>query len=557
MPIKTFTKNYLYKHILNLWILNRAKRDPKTGDKAVVAILNGGGSRAGKTFDIVHVLLTIMRNFADPKSKNARPLYIAVYRDTLVNARKRTFEDFTKCLRIIGLVEGKDFTTTNSATVKIEIMGHTIEFLGIPPANQQPVGCDIAFVNELIENNNEASFIGIKRRTELLFLADWNPKESVHWAYNIERFNTFYTLTTYLDNKHLPEGLKSEAEAQCPWMFEDSELYLETYTDYGEKKEYKLPADFDLAKWKRGEYAFDGFLRRRWLKEEAPENCREEDLWKYRRINHDNIKTANRADYLTYGMGIPSGQEGAIFKDVTWVKEMPKELDNQHFGLDYGFSNDPSSLVSCGNIGMDMYVQKLCYQKTGTSDLLFDLIEKPILNEEKRRYIEANNEEWYKKLQELRFLLTKSYAIQYENEDLRNNAIDTAKENLFNHIDSGLPIAPIYIVTDTADLYKGRGSESEQNFTIDLNLIAQRKGYNWSFIKVGSKPIVPGIALMKKFNLHFIEDNDVRTEQQNYVYLKDDAGNPTNIPDKDSKYNHIFDAARYCIWKMFKYLFPV
>lgn len=555
MPIKTFTKNYLYKHILNLWILNRAKRDPKTGDKAVVAILNGGGSRAGKTFDIVHVLLTIMRNFADPKSKNARPLYIAVYRDTLVNARKRTFEDFTKCLRIIGLVEGKDFTTTNSATVKIEIMGHTIEFLGIPPANQQPVGCDIAFVNELIENNNEASFIGIKRRTELLFLADWNPKESVHWAYNIERFNTFYTLTTYLDNKHLPEGLKSEAEAQCPWMFEDSELYLETYTDYGEKKEYKLPADFDLAKWKRGEYTFDGFLRRRWLKEEAPENCREEDLWKYRRINPDNIKTANRADYLTYGMGIPSGQEGAIFKDVTWVSDIPDYLDNSYFGLDYGWSSDPSALVLCGNVGMSMYVKKLCYQKTGTSDLLFDLIEKPLLNEEKRRYIEANSENWYHNLIELRKQLRIAHANNYKSEEEKIIAIDNANENLFNHIDNGLPIEPIYVVTDTQDVYKGRGETKEQLFTTDLNMIAQKKGYNWNFIKVGSKPLISGIALMKKFDLHFVDDKDLRIEQENYCYMKDDSGNITNLPDKDSKYNHALDAARYCIFKFFKYMF--
>ncbi len=86
-------------------------------------------------------------------------------------------------------------------------------------------------------------------------------------------------------------------------------------------------------------------------------------------------------------------------------------------------------------------------------------------------------------------------------------------------------------------------------------MLAQKKGYSWSFIKVGSKPIVPRIALMKKYNLIFIEDDDFKREQQNYCFIKDDAGNLTNMPDKDSKWNHILDAAGYCIWKMFKYMF--
>lgn len=204
---------------------------------------------------------------------------------------------------------------------------------------------------------------------------------------------------------------------------------------------------------------------------------------------------------------------------------------------------------------MDMYIEKLCYQKTGTSELLFDLIRKPILNEEKRRYVEANGQEWYSKLLDLRSKLTLSYAKSYIDDEQRHNAIDNAKDELQEHINNGLPIAPIYIVTDTADVYKGRGAAVEQQFTLDLNLLAQQHGFNWKFIKVGSKPIVPRIALMKKFNLHLVKDKDFEIEQQNYCYAKGEDGKPTNLPDKDSKWNHIWDSAGYAIWKFFRFTF--
>ena len=520
MPIKTFTKNYLYKHILKLWVLNRAKTDPDTGDRATVAILNGGGSRAGKTFDIVHVLLTIMRGYADPKSKNPKRLYIAVYRDTLVNARKRTFEDFTKCLRIIGLEEGKDFTTTNSATVKIEIMGHTIEFLGIPPANQQPVGCDIAFINELIENDNYASFIGIKRRTELLLLADWNPKESTHWAYDIKRFNTFYTTTTYLDNKHLPDGLKSEAESQCPYDFADSELYLETYDDYGKMYNKKLPEDFDFKKWKNGDYDFDGFLRRRWLKPERPEICKEEDYHLYRADNLKNKEagTISRSDWYTYGEGIPCAQEGAVFKDVKFVEEFPEIMEEVHFSIDFGYSCDKSCLMRVGiKSGMDMYLECHTYQPTPTPEILWDLIVPQIEIEIERRKREAKGNE----------------------------------------------IADIIIVCESSDLYKDESGF--YRFVDDMNTLSLQHGKLWTFIKVKKPGIVPRVSAMKKFNIHLVVPSDknqtyryemgqhFKKEQENYVYSQTPDGKPTNIPDPKSKWNHAWDSAGYCVWELFSY----
>lgn len=577
MPIVKITKNYLYNYIMTLYLANKNRPDPQTGDPTKPVILMGGGSRAGKTVAVAQVILTFMENYADPAAKNKKKLYIIVYRNTSVDSRK-TFKDFIEEYDRIGLLPieqrrnektGKfemrgDYEKVESPKPILRYKGHTIEFMGMPENGQEAVGCDIAFINEILENKNDHAFYSIVRRTVLLTMADWNPKESVHYIYGIKRFNFHYPVTTYLDNKWLPTGQKADAEAQSPWDFEDSIYEVEISDQLGNLRRYKVPEGFTLEKWYSGYYQsqeatvkFDGFLRRKWLKEERPENCREEDYHKYRKqhaLNYEN-GTVNRAEWLTYGEGIPSGQEGAIFKEVKWVDKFPDEVDNCYFGLDFGFSNDPSALVKCGNIGMDMYMEKLCYQKTGTSDLLFDLITKPLLNEEKRRYIESNSIEWYKKLCELREELTKKYSFVYVNEDARNDEIDTAKDNLAAHIDSGLPIEPIYVVTDTADMYKGRGAMVEQQFVLDLNMLAQKNGYDWKFIKVGSKPIVPRIALMKKFNLFAIKDKDFEIEQQNYCFVKDDSGNLTNLPDKDSKWNHIWDAAGYCIWKFYRNMF--
>lgn len=561
----TITRNYLYKRILDLWIQNRAKLDPETGERRVVAVMNGGGSRAGKTYVITNLIYTIMTHFADPKSKGARALHIIIYRDTLVSARA-TYKDVIDCFTGMGLLEGMDeqirrgqadYKTTNSAEVKIEMYGHLIQFKGLPEEGKEPSGCDISFINELIEHKNKHAFDGIKRRTRLLLMADWNPKDSVHWAYNLQGHNIFYTVTTYWDNKHLPDGLKAEMEQECPWEFDDSELYLETYDDYGKQINKRLPEGFNFIDWKKGNYDFDGFIRRRWLKPERPENCREEEYHLYRRVNalNESNLTINRASWLTYGEGISSGQAGAIFHDVKWVKEFPNSVDMSLFGLDFGFSNDPSCLTIVGNIGMDMYIKKLTYTKTPTSDILWDLIERPILNEEKRRYIEANGEDWDNRLGILRYEVQKAASIMYENSDLRSMAIDEAKANLIEFKDSGVEIDRIRVICDTADVYKGRGGAEEQQFVSDLNRLSIMYGYYWSFEKVGAKPIVPRISLMKKFNLCLIEDDDLKAEQQNYCYIKDSAGNLTNMPDKDSKWTHaLVDSAGYAIWKGFKHL---
>jgi len=502
---------------------------------------------SSKTWDTFQLLIVILSSFSS--GANKKSIHVDVYRKTMVLARDNSFKDCLDCFENLGLIKKgvgheKNFDyeavgDSGNAAPTIRIWGHTIDFKGMPiPSLSGKIEtgqADIVYINEIVENDDKRVMVKIMQRCYMLFLADGNPSLTTHWAYGMKMFNLFETKTTYLDNVHLPAVKRGEYESWCPWDFADS--VVDTIDDFGVGK---------------------GFKRRRWLKPELPESMTyEQDVdGLYRKPNKLNVLRgdADRTQWLVYGEGEKCGQSGAIFKEVSWVSEFPQSLDNVHFGLDFGFSNDPSCLTRCGNIGMDMYIEKLCYQKTPTSDLLFDLVEKQLLNEEKRRYIEANGEQWYDRLLALRSKRLQIISKLYANDEMRGNAIDSIDDSLSNHIEDAVHIEPIIIVTDTADVYRS-GTGGEQQFVYDLNIRANQYGYNWQFIKVGAKPIVPRISLMKKFKLFLIEDKDFRDEQQNYVYITDSEGNPTNIPDKASKFNHIWDSAGYCIWKMFKWIF--
>jgi hypothetical protein len=271
--------------------------------------------------------------------------------------------------------------------------------------------------------------------------------------------------------------------------------------------------------------------------------------------NATNIlnKKLAQANVLTNYRELKGIEEGNAFK--TNVYDITVQDCHEYYANGILVHNcDPSVLVKVGNIGKDLYLKKICYQKTPTSDLLFDLIERPLLEEEARRYIEANSEEWYEELCQLRVAVQEAAARMYPSAEERTMAIEDAKIKLIDFREGGVQIDKIIVVCDTQDVYKGRGAMVEQQFVSDLNRLSIMYGYYWNFVKVGAKPIVPGISLMKKFNLILIKDKDVEIEQQNYCYAKDSSGELTNMPDKDSSFNHFWDASRYVIWKMFKHL---
>lgn len=476
-----FEPNYLAYYMMYVWSEYRDAVDPETGKKACVKFFNQGGTRSGKTYDAIHTIWKIC-----DANKEAK-LYISVYRETLVKARDTTLKDFLECFELMRLVEGKDYEktgTNSSGRPIITLYGNTIEFKGIPETGKEAGRSDIAYVNEATELRNKDGFLGIMQRCELLFIADWNPSLTEHFAFEFDRqFNCYYTNTSYLDNKNLKESLVSLYESWCPFDFSDSHIEVVDNLGIG-----------------------GGFVRRIWDKPEKPDTVLVDLEGKYRKDNAINKErgTIDRWRWLVYGEGEKARQEGAIFPNVTWIKEFPNlEYEDVYFGLDFGYTNDPSVLTRVGVLNKTLYAEKMCYQKTPDVEILFDLIEPLILKDVERRLLQSE----------------------------------------------GFEYPDIIIACDSADKYK------DVNFVRDLNILSGQKGYNWQFVKVKKPHIVTRISLTKRFDLMFVEDTHFKIEQQNYVYMRGTDGKVTNIPKPIDDFNHIFDSMMYCVWHFFRWYF--
>jgi phage terminase large subunit len=65
--------------------------------------------------------------------------------------------------------------------------------------------------------------------------------------------------------------------------------------------------------------------------------------------------------WRVYGLGQTGKIEGTVF-DYRIVDDMPAQTDKRAFGLDFGFTNDPTTLVECGISDGEIYGREVIYQ---------------------------------------------------------------------------------------------------------------------------------------------------------------------------------------------------
>lgn len=91
----------------------------------------------------------------------------------------------------------------------------------------------------------------------------------------------------------------------------------------------------------------------------------------------ENIKNGTADDYMwkVYGLGLRGAMRGLVFKNVIWIDEFPKNIYYQ-YGLDFGFTNDPSALVKHGSKGKDDYYELLFYEPIDNAIAMSDYFDK-------------------------------------------------------------------------------------------------------------------------------------------------------------------------------------
>lgn len=78
--------------------------------------------------------------------------------------------------------------------------------------------------------------------------------------------------------------------------------------------------------------------------------------------------------WKVYGLGIRAAMEGLIHPNVTWIDEYPEDIDEEAWGLDFGYTQDPSALVRCGVKGKNLFLKKYIYSPTPSPDVLAELL---------------------------------------------------------------------------------------------------------------------------------------------------------------------------------------
>lgn len=86
-------------------------------------------------------------------------------------------------------------------------------------------------------------------------------------------------------------------------------------------------------------------------------------------------RRGNKQWFRVYGEGLLGEVEGKIYKDWAFIDEIPHEARLERYGLDFGYSNDPSSLVAIYKYNDGFVLDEILYQKGLSNKQLADTIQ--------------------------------------------------------------------------------------------------------------------------------------------------------------------------------------
>jgi len=75
----------------------------------------------------------------------------------------------------------------------------------------------------------------------------------------------------------------------------------------------------------------------------------------------ERLKEVNPEYYKIYGLGIPGNNVGTIFT-INVIDTMPEDAEFLAFGMDYGYSIDPTTFMCLARKGNDLYIDELLYK---------------------------------------------------------------------------------------------------------------------------------------------------------------------------------------------------
>ena len=78
--------------------------------------------------------------------------------------------------------------------------------------------------------------------------------------------------------------------------------------------------------------------------------------------------------WKVYGLGEVGVVDGVIFENWEVVKQIPESAELLGYGLDFGFTNDPTALISVYRFNSELYVKELIYKTRLTNNDIVNLM---------------------------------------------------------------------------------------------------------------------------------------------------------------------------------------
>ena len=84
----------------------------------------------------------------------------------------------------------------------------------------------------------------------------------------------------------------------------------------------------------------------------------------------ENLKETDIELWKVYARGMTGKIEGLVFRNYTRCSEIPKDAKLIGYGLDFGFTNDPSACVGVWKYNNELYINEIFYERQLTNPMI-------------------------------------------------------------------------------------------------------------------------------------------------------------------------------------------
>jgi phage terminase large subunit len=273
-----------------------------------------GASRSGKSWDISIFICQYVKKYQGKT--------IVIARDWLATLKTTNYLTLKKVWALFDLPIG----VFNKSATNIEYNGNTIIFIGVNDDVEKAKGLesDLLWINEGLSVNKEGTNQLIQRCVEF-YLIDYNPPDLEHYLYDMELQPGHSVLKTCVfDNPYAPRNSVKKILS-----------YAHPEVD-----------DWDLLKYKP-------LFKERF-----------KTLEEWEQFKQDNVqrKSAIAYSWEVYGLGKRAVGEDRIFDEWELYDEDPVDYDWKVYGGDFGYINDPTSMVQVIKSGNNLFIKELIFE---------------------------------------------------------------------------------------------------------------------------------------------------------------------------------------------------